>query len=483
MRYLHRLEHYLRQLFQRHSGAAVWSLTALAFLVRLVPIRTGTHIWDEYIFLLHAEVMGSGPVLYEELVSRPPLLPLLLAIGNVIYHGPVSSHAISALIGALGLPCIYYLGARLYKPAAGLIAALLYGFSPFMVWKGHDVMTDIPAAVLGCLAVLLLFQGKGRYHWRDLAAGAALAASILVRFAALFNLGVAALYYLLFRRSIPAVLAACAGLAIGTLPYFIWVATEHGTPWHTLVMAWGFTPELHQSPWYYPKRFSHIFSMTALIGAACLPILWLSFRREHAALRTGYRKHLFLLIWMLGYYIYIDSMPHKEPRYLIPAAVPLYLLAGRGFSCFHDLAGRAKPIVSGAIVIILLASSWQSLAVLSGPLINPAKSEVARVGEHLGSAGLAGRIYANHEYPALAYHSRREVTRICCYYSEFYGMLDVLMPDPGYLVYSEYAARVYRRKGLAPSREWLDRDPRFHKLEEWTSYALYSYTPAAAPSS
>lgn len=59
-------------------------ILVLALLIRTVPL-THSHFWDETVYLQHAKVIVDGRTNYDEFESRPPVLPLVYALGFTIW--------------------------------------------------------------------------------------------------------------------------------------------------------------------------------------------------------------------------------------------------------------------------------------------------------------------------------------------------------------------------------------------------------------
>ena len=77
-------------------------ILALAALVRAVPL-TYSHFWDEAVFLQHAGVILDGRANYQEFFQRPPLLPVLYALGFALWDDIYVANIVQAVVTTLGV--------------------------------------------------------------------------------------------------------------------------------------------------------------------------------------------------------------------------------------------------------------------------------------------------------------------------------------------------------------------------------------------
>ncbi len=86
-------------------------------------------------------------------------------------------------ISLLGAIAVYSWSSRLYGRAAGMLALVMWSFSPMILGNGQLIMPDAPAASLGLLAQLFFWQWLRRPTWnRAFAAGVALGIAELTKF-------------------------------------------------------------------------------------------------------------------------------------------------------------------------------------------------------------------------------------------------------------------------------------------------------------
>ena len=137
----------------KNEGAHLFLLLIwlFCFLIMFFPVRTGFHYWDETVYLQHADIILGGYDNYNEFDFRPPLFPIMLAIGNLFFNSLIMSHLIVAFIASLGVFGVFLLGKDLFNEKVGLISAIFYVFLPLNLILAHDLLVDT------MLPVFLLF--------------------------------------------------------------------------------------------------------------------------------------------------------------------------------------------------------------------------------------------------------------------------------------------------------------------------------------
>jgi 4-amino-4-deoxy-L-arabinose transferase-like glycosyltransferase len=165
---------------------------------------------------------------------RTPGLPLLA--GMVIAtcgDSVVCMRLTMCFIGALIVPAIFLAGRAVVNVQIGFLAALVGAVYPPWVYASGAVLTDVPAAVLGCLVVYLVVRA-----WKEdslpLAVGAGVLAAFttLVRPTAMAFFGAAFVWMLIsmktWRRGLSAALALLAGFSLLIAPWCVRNYYAHG---------------------------------------------------------------------------------------------------------------------------------------------------------------------------------------------------------------------------------------------------------------
>jgi 4-amino-4-deoxy-L-arabinose transferase-like glycosyltransferase len=472
-------------------------LFAGAFMVRVWGLSR-MHSWDENVYLQNALLICCGKNNYNEIDSRPPLLSLLFAGALRLWHSDYAASILTAALNALGPVLLYLGGRRFVGKVAAAIGALLLAFTPFFVSvfprhangfvsdpTGHSLYSDCPALTLILLAFWLLLRAMERETaLRFALAGLALALAVLMRFPSLASVGVLSLLLLWARKPLRAIAACTVGFLVGIAPYLCWSRIRYGGFLATFFSGWLNFDGEPESFLYYMKWSVVIFSWIALAGL----LLWAARRawemlrrsedseevRRKVSLQQILRsREGFLCLWALLLLLVFSSLSHKEPRYVMPVAPPLFLLAGAGLSVL--LAGRSKATRTTGIVVlaVLLCSSfWPDHQRFSGGFIDHSVSPEMRVADYLNkNLPPATILYSNLEYPTFAYYTNFKVQDLPEGGSDLDWSLNHLPADGVLIAYTQYPG--YHPP--LPTPAWLDANPHFRRLQEFPTLVLYQY--------
>ncbi|MBI3624887.1 MAG: LmeA family phospholipid-binding protein [Candidatus Rokubacteria bacterium] len=125
---------------------------------------------------------GAGKIL-EMSSFYPPVVPCGAAFVYFLYPiTPLTSQAVMLGFLGLALVSIFLLGCHLFDGPTGLLAALLFGAAPFVVYSGTKFQLDLPLAAVAVLALLILVRTDdfSRRSW-SITMGLALALGMLVK--------------------------------------------------------------------------------------------------------------------------------------------------------------------------------------------------------------------------------------------------------------------------------------------------------------
>lgn len=100
----------------------------------------------------------------------PPLVPCAAGLLYLLVPvTPVTSQAIILGFLGVGLLAIFLLGRLLFDSQTGLLAALIFGTAPFVVFSSNNFQLDLPLASMVTLAILALVKSEGfsrrRWSW------------------------------------------------------------------------------------------------------------------------------------------------------------------------------------------------------------------------------------------------------------------------------------------------------------------------------
>lgn len=108
------------------------------------------------------DVRGQHGALLEHTTAyRTPVTPLIYAaIYAVAGHNYAAAHVADSLIAGMTVLLIYAIGRRVFSPAAGWVASLLYTFYPQAIYYKLTLLSEVHGAFLICLFVWLTLPIK-----------------------------------------------------------------------------------------------------------------------------------------------------------------------------------------------------------------------------------------------------------------------------------------------------------------------------------
>jgi uncharacterized membrane protein len=349
------------------SGAlwALGALTALGIAVRFASLGVQSYHHDEVITVARV-IPGSFTDMLREVKkseSNPPLY-YVLAWGwaKAFGTGEVGMRSLSALIGAATVPLAYWIGAELSSRRAGLITAALIAVNPMLIWYSQEARS-YALLVFFCAASLLFFARALRTRdGRDLALWAlASALALCSHYFAVFAVAIEALWLLAALRSRwRAVLPAIGGVAVVGLALIPLIAAQVN-PAHI-----GWIDESLLSTRFFQTGISFLVGETGHVIAeppreryALLPALLIGVAALLVAIRGTQRERrgavlgltLGLGVAALALLAALVGKDYVVERNLLPALLPLALVAGIGFA-----TDRVRRF--GMLLAVVLCAYW-----------------------------------------------------------------------------------------------------------------------------
>jgi len=298
--------------------------------------------------------------------EKPPLVYWLTA-GAIELFGlrEGALRAVPALLAVGGCLAAWGAGRRLFGARAGRLAALVLATSPYWFALAQTISLDMPVSALlaaGLLAFLVALTRAAGRERRLLLAAAYLAFALATLAKGLMGLVLPALVILPWlawtgRWRRPLELAPLSGLLI---------VLAVAAPWHLVVaarnpdFAWfyfvhehfdRFTTDVHRRVepfWYFvPVLVGGLLPWTAVLPGA-LGRAW------RAATAERDEAARFLLLWAAVIFVFFSASHSKLPPYVLPAAPPLALLAGRWLGGAPKLA---RPAGALAVLAGLVAAA------------------------------------------------------------------------------------------------------------------------------
>ncbi len=282
---------------------------------------------DEYVYLYQARTMAAGRLwnataaspevfAFNYIVQEPlrtfgsfPMgWPLALAVALTLH---VPAWLVNPVLGVVTLALVWVLGARLYHPRVGIIAAALVGLSPFFAFNAASYFSHTFCGALLLGAACVAARDDREPFWVPVSVGLLVGWAVLARY---FTGVVCAVPIVLWLLRPGVARARTAGLMVaGGLPWVVGLmaynAALTGSPW-----------QLTTTPITLSRWFAEGF---ALRGADILA--------------TQVLRHL---LWtppaLLGaYLVYLRVAPRDARRggydwMLVVMAATLYFFAERG---------------------------------------------------------------------------------------------------------------------------------------------------------
>ena len=485
--------------FANHLSKSTWLLLALlllvAMLVRILPL-TYSHFWDETVYLQHARIIVDGRSNYDEFLYRPPLLPLLYALGFVVHDDLYTANVVQGIVTSGAVLFAFLYVRRAFGVAPAICAALLFAFTPYLVERSHELLTDMPAVTL-MLAAIWLFDKPGAGF--ALLSGVAYALAVQSRFTSLFLLGYFILVVCLWPTRWRHLIYLALGAAITIAPYLIWVDLHYGSfliPFaHARRIVTEWTAPVPASFYFHALREIFPINLWLFFGVGTVTALsrlrelsWSPgtlFSAQSGERSSQLMRQAVLLIWGVAFFAYMLTIPHKEVRYLLPLAIPVIVISSLGIITLYRWAMlQAAPVKIAALLfvaIILVVDDAAALKPLAGPVVDESKSATVQIAEYLRDiSSPADTIYAAHDFPVLAFYSGRRTVSLLTIQEQFEDKWRRAMTAPGFLVDFNPAriTEIHAINALKPDRVFLDANPNFRAVRVFPTATVYRYEPA-----
>jgi 4-amino-4-deoxy-L-arabinose transferase-like glycosyltransferase len=284
--------------------------------------------------------------------DHPAMIAGLVALGTrLLGDSAIGIRLFSVMIGTASTLAIYALARRLFSPAAGLRAALLFQVIPALAANGIMAAPDAPLGVFWLLAMLFGWMATTGTGWAWPAAGAAVGLAIQCKLAG----GAIALSLVGFILVSPSqrrwlrtpgpYLAVLAGLLVVT-PLIIWNVQHDWAMFRRAAVI---------VPWIRPTNI--VGNVAALLGAQFVYYAPLGFPLMVAGLVAAFRM----------------ARSDERFRYLAWCAAPTLVVVLVG-----AIQSLAKPhytgpaLLSGILVASALWMQWRNQRLLRASVISSA---------------------------------------------------------------------------------------------------------------
>ena len=359
----------------RSGSAREWAIVGGVYLALVLIVAVWLAIdrrppeWDHANHLervVHcAQDLARGDVrtIIERSSFYPPVVPCAAAlVYRLAPSDAAAAQSVILVFLGLGMAAVYLLGRHVAGGTEGVVAAVVFGCAPFVVFSAQRFQLDLPLASVVALAlvVILCTDGFTRLGW-SLVAGLVFAVGMLTKppFAAYVIVPILLVAALSRRRGLAAVYAALA----------ILVGAAVSVPWYG-PRLFGFVPQIaarsfkqaaesgHPDPLtatallYYPTWLAPQFGVLAVVLLLVGLVV------------AAMRRQWIVLAALLAPFLLFELLQNKNLRYTLPILPVAAVLAGMAFGL---LKGRARAV--GGVVVALacaLQVSATALAVPSG---------------------------------------------------------------------------------------------------------------------
>src|SRR5208283_3747397 len=143
------------------------------------------------------------------------------------------------------------------------------------------------------------------------------------------------------------------------------------------------------------------------------------------------RAASFLWLWAVLAIVFFFALPHQEPRYAMPVAPPLFLLAGSGLSVLLIPRPPAARMIGTVLVAgALVWSFWPDAQRFKSPFVDDGITEEMQVSEFLNDNFPQNTVlYSNFNYPVFGYYTNLQVKELPEAGPRLYEALDHLPAD------------------------------------------------------
>jgi 4-amino-4-deoxy-L-arabinose transferase-like glycosyltransferase len=291
----------------------------------------------------------------------PPVVPCAAAlVYRLVPSDAAAAQSVILAFLGLGMAAVYLLGRRVAGGTQGVVAAVLFGCAPFVVFSALRFQLDLPLAAMVALALVVIFQTDGftRLGW-SLVAGLVFGAGMLTKppFAVYVLVPVLLVAASSPRRRRGAVYAALA----------ILVGAALSLPWYG-PRLFGFVPQIANRSFKQAAESGHPdpLSATALLfyptwltpQLGVLAVVLLLVGLVVAVMK----RQWVVLAALLAPFLLFELLQNKNLRYTLPLLPVAAVLASMAFGL---LKGRVRAV--GAIVLALACAFQVSATALATP--------------------------------------------------------------------------------------------------------------------
>jgi mannosyltransferase len=346
-------------------GWVVLGAVALGAGLRFATLGIQSYHHDEIITVARVIPGSFGRMLHEVKASEsnPPLY-YVLAWGwsKAFGSGEIGLRSLSALFGAATIPVAFLAGRELTDERGGLAAAGIVAVNPMLIWYSQEARSYALLVFFGAVALLFFLRALRTGAARDVALWALSSALALgSHYFAVFPTAIEAVWLLValrrrWRLVLPAIGAVgLVGLAL--LPLLLAQDNPHHIGWIDKSLLSSRLLETGVS--FLAGETGHVIAEPPRHRFALVPALAIGLALLLLVLRGGRRERrgavivgsIGLGVVLLALAAALTGHDYIVERNLLPALIPLALVAAIGFSL-----PRARTV--GAFLAVALCAYW-----------------------------------------------------------------------------------------------------------------------------
>ncbi|MBN1157579.1 glycosyltransferase family 39 protein [Candidatus Woesearchaeota archaeon] len=318
------------------------AVSRILLLFHKTPLR-----WDSAVYIEMGKYIWSfgRSGLFESL--RPPLYPLLIGFFLKLGSSLFFLRIIDMLFAVGCIWLTYLLGKEIYNRKVGTLAALLFSFSPLVLFWNGEIMSSIPSTFLALLSVYLFVRKS--YN----SAGFFLGLSFLTRFPQLLILPIF-FVVLLLNKKIKKIFWLLMVFFLTISPYLVFNTIRYKNPLEPFFVG-DFVVKNDEIAWFHRSNsyyLSGLFNDNYLILFFTIGLIILIFSTEMKKKIPAAVAALFIL--------YFFTHIHKEMRFMLVVLPYIYLVSAHGIIGMFSFVKNRKVsyFIWVTLVVVALIPSY-----------------------------------------------------------------------------------------------------------------------------
>ncbi len=343
----------------RPIPAEVWItgvLVVVAAVIRIVVLTNQSYWMDEALTAYEAQLpLGAMLHTVAQVETTPPLYFVLVwTWAHLFGTGEAALRSVSMLAGVALVPLAYLSGRDLVSARAGMIAAALVTFNPFLIWYSQEARAYMLLAALSGASFLWFVRARRKPSRRNLAWWAIWSSlALMTHFFAGFLVAPEAVWLLWSARTrlTAGAVVAVGAVQVAMLPFAL-VDTGHGVGWIAQIPRHARVAQAI-SEWGVSIMYRRATLEEGMLGGAALVVaagLLLALGGDPRARRgAAVAAVIGGAVWILPLLAALLGQDYFLSRNVIPAVVPLAVVLGA--AC----AARRLRLLGGLLAVVLTA--------------------------------------------------------------------------------------------------------------------------------